>query len=94
MLGLGLHRMLLLSQFQAPKLAADRSATAAAAAAAVCVIGFINTFDSQSHDTNDSHRKYVPVHSHHNFVRCTDKKVQAHSFTAVSRKLGLQLLYS
>eukprot|EP01047_Picozoa_sp_COSAG01_P138628 COSAG01_NODE_69291_length_261_cov_3.148148_1_plen_40_part_01 len=24
----------------------------------MCVIGFINTFDSQSHDTNDSHWKY------------------------------------
>jgi hypothetical protein len=30
---------------------------------AACVIGFINTFDSQSYDTNDSHRKYMPVHS-------------------------------
>ena len=28
--------------------------------------------------------------THHNFMRCTDKKVQAHSFTAVSRKIGLQ----
>jgi hypothetical protein len=24
----------------------------------VCVIGFINTFDSQSYDTNGSHRKH------------------------------------
>jgi hypothetical protein len=32
-------------------------------ACCVCVIGFINTFDSQSHYTNDSPRKYVPVHS-------------------------------
>jgi hypothetical protein len=30
----------------------------------MCVIGFINTFDSQSYDTNDSPWKYIiPVHS-------------------------------
>eukprot|EP01047_Picozoa_sp_COSAG01_P039924 COSAG01_NODE_3326_length_6222_cov_19.423834_6_plen_128_part_00 len=31
--------------------------------ACVCVIGFINTYDSQSYDTNDSHWKYIPAHS-------------------------------
>jgi hypothetical protein len=29
----------------------------------VCVIGFINTYDSQSYDTNGSPRKHMPVHS-------------------------------
>jgi hypothetical protein len=32
------------------------------------VIGFINTYDSQSYDTNGSPRKHMPVEDWNNFL--------------------------